>query len=61
MLENESQLPKWLRRDRYAPTEEEMDAVMVSLARLIPPLKWRDFQAGSKPAVFTWMTVELAE
>ncbi|GAA5952426.1 hypothetical protein JCM8115_003599 [Rhodotorula mucilaginosa] len=28
LLENESQLPKWLRRDRYAPTEEEMDAVM---------------------------------
>ena len=32
VLENESQLPKWLRRDRYAPTEEEMDAVMVSFA-----------------------------
>ncbi|GAA5861240.1 hypothetical protein JCM3774_002238 [Rhodotorula dairenensis] len=28
VLESESQLPKWLRRDRYAPTEEEMDAVM---------------------------------
>ena len=39
VLENESQLPKWLRRDRYAPTEEEMDAVMVSFARTLPPLK----------------------
>ncbi|POY73646.1 hypothetical protein BMF94_3181 [Rhodotorula taiwanensis] len=27
-LESESQLPAWLRRDRYAPTEEEIDAVM---------------------------------
>ncbi|BGP54971.1 hypothetical protein JCM8202_003481 [Rhodotorula sphaerocarpa] len=28
VLESESQLPAHLRRDRYAPTEEEIDAVM---------------------------------
>lgn len=54
VLENESQLPKWLRRDRYAPTEEEMDAVMVSVRSPLPSLKWRDFRAASKPAVSAW-------
>lgn len=48
-MENESHLPKWLRRDRYAPTEEEMDAVMVSLARLILHPERRGFPGRQSP------------
>ncbi|GAA5841493.1 hypothetical protein JCM11251_007159, partial [Rhodosporidiobolus azoricus] len=36
-LGGEDQLPAWLRRNKYAPTEEEIEAVMVRSSTFIPP------------------------
>ncbi|GEM08348.1 hypothetical protein Rt10032_c05g2365 [Rhodotorula toruloides] len=37
VLEDETQLPAWLRRERWAPTEEEIEAVMTGGAANATP------------------------